>query len=436
MTPPPRPASPNRLPVIASVVFAIAAAGGIGVGLLGVALGRPTATPAGDRAIVWPAATPDPLERPTAIVPVLPAPALALTDQDGRPFDLASVRGTPALVFFGYTHCPDVCPTTLADVRDAVKQSPVPVRVVFVTIDPARDDAAAMKQYLVVLQRGLHRADRERRRDPAHGGRLGRAVRADGQRLRQWLRDGPHGRRVPCRRRGPAARPDLVRCGAGGLPGPDRVARDGEPCPATRRARAPRRARRRPRRPRRRRPRRRDAHARRRAEQLSRARLDHRAPDAQHDGHPRRREPARDDGRGSDQPRARVSRGVGPLHVPGGRSDGPADRRRRVLHLGLRRQQGRLRGRCLVPGARRLHRHDRAPEGDRPGRRRRFPVQRCRPRFHARDRRSGAVDPHADRLPIPTPARTSMASRPTSSPIRASTSSPWTSCSPPTGRSC
>ena len=155
MTSPPRRSSPNRLPVIASVVFAIAAAGGIGVGLLGVALGGPPATPAGDGRIAWPAATPDPLKRPTAIVPVVPAPALALTDQDGRPFDLASMRGTPALVFFGYTHCPDVCPTTLADVRDAVKRSPVPVRVVFVTIDPVRDDAAALKQYLSFYDAGF-----------------------------------------------------------------------------------------------------------------------------------------------------------------------------------------------------------------------------------------------------------------------------------------
>jgi protein SCO1/2 len=155
MTSPSRPAPANRLPLIAAVVFALAAAGGIGVGVLGGAfVGPPAATPGGG-AIAWPAATPDPLKRPTAIVPVLPAPSLALTDQDGQPFDLASVRGTPALVFFGYTHCPDVCPTTLADVRDAVKRSPVPVRVVFVTIDPARDDPAALKQYLSFYDAGF-----------------------------------------------------------------------------------------------------------------------------------------------------------------------------------------------------------------------------------------------------------------------------------------
>ena len=155
MSLPARPASPNRLPVIAGVVFAIAAVGGIGVGLLGVALSRPPAVPAGEGQIAWPAATPDPLRRPTAVVPAVPAPPLVLMDQDGRPFDLASLRGTPILVFFGYTHCPDVCPTTLADVRDSVRRSPVPVRVVFVTIDPARDDAAAMKQYLSFYDAGF-----------------------------------------------------------------------------------------------------------------------------------------------------------------------------------------------------------------------------------------------------------------------------------------
>ncbi len=155
MSLPGRPAPPNRLPVIAGIVFAIAAAGGIGVGLLGVALSRPPSAPVGNGQIAWPAAAPDPLKRPTAVVPVVPAPALELTDQDGRPFDLASLRGTPALVVFGYTHCPDVCPTTLADLRDAVKRSPVPVRVVFVTVDPARDDAAAMKQYLSYYDAGF-----------------------------------------------------------------------------------------------------------------------------------------------------------------------------------------------------------------------------------------------------------------------------------------
>ena len=154
----PRPArsgDASRLPLIASVVFVLAAAGGIGAGLAGAALIGSAALPPSSGGVVWPAVAPDPLKRPTAVTPVLPAPPLVLTDQDGRPFDLASVRGMPALVFFGYTHCPDVCPTTLTDARDAVKLSPVPVRVVFVSIDPARDDPAAMKQYLSFYDPGF-----------------------------------------------------------------------------------------------------------------------------------------------------------------------------------------------------------------------------------------------------------------------------------------
>lgn len=96
-----------------------------------------------------PAITPAALGvRDTAYDPARPAPALRLTDQDGRPFDLASLRGTPIFVYFGYTHCPDICPTTLADLRAGIAAAGVPAKVVFVTIDPARDNAAAMKRYV------------------------------------------------------------------------------------------------------------------------------------------------------------------------------------------------------------------------------------------------------------------------------------------------
>lgn len=102
------------------------------------------------------AASPPPLGvRETAYDPPRPAPALRLTDQDGRPFDLASLRGKPALVYFGYTHCPDICPTSLASIRDALRLVDVPVGVVFVTVDPARDDAAAMKQYVDYYRSGF-----------------------------------------------------------------------------------------------------------------------------------------------------------------------------------------------------------------------------------------------------------------------------------------
>jgi protein SCO1/2 len=128
-----------------ALVAACGSAGGPGAG------GSATAAP-----IEKPDATAPVLgERETAYEPPRPAPDLRLTDQDGRPFDLASLRGKPVLVYFGYTHCPDVCPTTLADLREALRLVDDPVRVVFVTVDPARDDAAAMKTYVDYYQSGF-----------------------------------------------------------------------------------------------------------------------------------------------------------------------------------------------------------------------------------------------------------------------------------------
>ncbi len=105
--------------------------------------------------MVVPVPSQDAIARDTAVEPVRAAPPLRLTDQDGRPFDLASLRGTHVFVFFGYTHCPDVCPTSLADLRDALKASPIPARVVFVTVDPERDTPAALKQYLGYFNAGF-----------------------------------------------------------------------------------------------------------------------------------------------------------------------------------------------------------------------------------------------------------------------------------------
>jgi cytochrome oxidase Cu insertion factor (SCO1/SenC/PrrC family) len=79
------------------------------------------------------------------------APPLDLTDERGRPFSLASLRGHPVLVFFGYTHCPDVCPATvgtLNEVLTAVGEGP---RAIFASIDPDRDGVPEMATYLRYL---------------------------------------------------------------------------------------------------------------------------------------------------------------------------------------------------------------------------------------------------------------------------------------------
>lgn len=80
-----------------------------------------------------------------------PAPPLVLADDRGSRFDLAAERGRVVLVYFGYTACPDVCPTTLgilAQVLDRLGPQREQVRTVFVTLDPARDTAPVLRDYL------------------------------------------------------------------------------------------------------------------------------------------------------------------------------------------------------------------------------------------------------------------------------------------------
>ena len=75
----------------------------------------------------------------------------ALTDQTGAPVTRESLKGESSAVFFGYTHCPDVCPTTLfelAGYQKELKAEGKDFRIVFVTVDPARDTPQTMKSYV------------------------------------------------------------------------------------------------------------------------------------------------------------------------------------------------------------------------------------------------------------------------------------------------
>jgi len=79
-----------------------------------------------------------------------PAPALRLAQDDGTMFDLALERGKAVVLFFGYTHCPDVCPTTLADfisVKHALGTQADRVRWVFVSVDWGRDRPVDAMRY-------------------------------------------------------------------------------------------------------------------------------------------------------------------------------------------------------------------------------------------------------------------------------------------------
>jgi protein SCO1 len=75
-----------------------------------------------------------------------------LVDQDGQTVTDAQFRGKWLLVYFGYTHCPDACPTALTNMADALDQigpsKRQKVQVVFITVDPERDTPAVMKDYV------------------------------------------------------------------------------------------------------------------------------------------------------------------------------------------------------------------------------------------------------------------------------------------------
>lgn len=76
---------------------------------------------------------------------------LRLTDHHGKPRSLADFRGKLAVVSFGYTNCPDVCPTTLADLASAVRKLGADaqrVQVLFVSVDPKRDTPQLLSQYV------------------------------------------------------------------------------------------------------------------------------------------------------------------------------------------------------------------------------------------------------------------------------------------------
>ncbi|PRY71766.1 SCO family protein [Halomonas ventosae] len=82
---------------------------------------------------------------------LMPVLEFTLTDEKGNTVNAESFRGKPTLLFFGFTHCPDVCPTTLARLGTAIKrlddETQEDMQVLFVSVDPARDDPETLKEY-------------------------------------------------------------------------------------------------------------------------------------------------------------------------------------------------------------------------------------------------------------------------------------------------
>ena len=95
---------------------------------------------------------------PDQVMTLFPAPkplaAFAFTDHENRMFDLSRLKGKWSFLFFGYTHCPDICPTTLATlarVRGSIAKSGAgaqDVQFVFISVDPNRDTAGRLRQYV------------------------------------------------------------------------------------------------------------------------------------------------------------------------------------------------------------------------------------------------------------------------------------------------
>jgi protein SCO1/2 len=97
---------------------------------------------------------PPPLEFDSAmgvpiISPPVPLPEVSLLNQDGQPFTEQQLKGKWNLLFFGYTNCPDICPTTLQTmslVADELNRDDL--NYIFITVDPKRDTVATMKKYV------------------------------------------------------------------------------------------------------------------------------------------------------------------------------------------------------------------------------------------------------------------------------------------------
>ena len=92
--------------------------------------------------------------RGTLYEPALPAPEIVLTQGDGSSFRLREKRGDIVLLFFGYTSCPDVCPTTLSEMKRVMAElgaDAEKVQVVFVTVDPKRDTPQKLQEYVSIF---------------------------------------------------------------------------------------------------------------------------------------------------------------------------------------------------------------------------------------------------------------------------------------------
>ena len=115
----------------------------------------------GARALMPEVIAPPMLERAVWLPDASPLPDVAFVDEDGAPFDARRLLGHWTYVFFGFASCPDICPTTLAtlaSVRRVLRDLPTEQHpaVLLVTVDPSRDDAMMLAQYVRYFDTAFH----------------------------------------------------------------------------------------------------------------------------------------------------------------------------------------------------------------------------------------------------------------------------------------
>jgi protein SCO1/2 len=92
--------------------------------------------------------------RGSVIGPAVPAPQFSLPSSQGEEYSLVSRTGKFVLIFFGYTYCPDVCPTTLYEMKEIkarLKDKAENIEFVFITVDPERDTLEQLTRYLALF---------------------------------------------------------------------------------------------------------------------------------------------------------------------------------------------------------------------------------------------------------------------------------------------
>lgn len=111
---------------------------------------------------------PRPLQRATVLPTPMPLPDFQLVDQDGAPFSRDSLRNRQTLLFFGFTHCPDICPATLQqlalarnELADRLPQDAAPPDILLISVDPGRDSPEVLKAYTAIFGPGTYGATGE-----------------------------------------------------------------------------------------------------------------------------------------------------------------------------------------------------------------------------------------------------------------------------------